>query len=183
MPCRKVLEIKRVNTNATAPDLLAIMMNPGSSAPLNDDDSLDQLVLAKPDPTQDQIMRVMDDAGFDFARVINLSDVRTPKSKELQSFLISDEGKELPHSIFDPSRADELAPLLPHNATYLVGWGVHYTLRPYAQRALKILEGQNLVGWQKPSGKDWEFYHPLPPNIRKQEEWLRTVLAKLQGQK
>lgn len=179
IPCRKVLEIKRVITDEPSPDLLVIMMNPGSSAPLNEGESLDQLVLAKPDATQDQIMRVMDAAEFNFARVINLSDVRTPKSKELQAFLISDEGKVLPHSIFDPSRADGLAQLLPKDATYLLGWGVHYTLRPYAQLALKILTGQQLVGWHKAKGKDWEYYHPLPPNTRKQEEWLHTVLDKL----
>ncbi len=70
---------------------MVVMMNPGSSYPLNGIDNNFLPSEAQPDITQKQIMRVMDAVGFDYARILNLSDLRTPDSGELYRFLKSDE--------------------------------------------------------------------------------------------
>jgi len=179
IPCRRLLEIRDKSEVINEPDLFVIMMNPGSSAPIQGSDCSDVPVDALHDATQEQIMRLMHIFNFRFARVVNLSDMRAPKSKDLQNFLRTEPAKQIPHSIFDTSRKEELQSLLPKNATYIVAWGVHYTLRPYARRALAALAGQTVYGWKKPSSADWEYYHPLPPNTDRQKKWLSTVVSQI----
>jgi len=184
IPCRRLLEIRDRSVIKEEPDLFVVMMNPGSSQPENtaDNDS-DALTRAVYDDTQTQIMRVMDAFDYDFARVVNLSDMRAPKSKDLQNFLRTEQAKQIPHSIFYTSRKEELQSLLPKYSTYIVAWGVHYTLRPYAQKALAELAGQKIYGWKRPRGAEWDYYHPLPPNAHLQEKWLSTIVSQIkQGQ-
>ena len=57
---RKYLNIKKVNSNLIAPDLMVVMMNPGSSEPIDKNYNGRKETLAKPDKTQEQIMRIMD---------------------------------------------------------------------------------------------------------------------------
>src|SRR5690554_6743756 len=78
---RRYLEIKRKNYLDDKNDLNVIMMNPGSSKPKNIDekvnfDFLNKFVVAHPDPTQFQIMKIMDNCNLNYAKIINLSDVR-----------------------------------------------------------------------------------------------------------
>uniref|UniRef100_A0A2A4YV15 DUF1643 domain-containing protein n=1 Tax=OCS116 cluster bacterium TaxID=2030921 RepID=A0A2A4YV15_9PROT len=72
------------------PDAVMIMMNPGSSQPLEGIEHLkplsksaavpQNLVVTKPDTTQYQVMRVMHYMQWQHVRVINLSDLREAKS-------------------------------------------------------------------------------------------------------
>ena len=88
------------------PDSLVIMMNPGGSEPMKKSvenlytykninllaDSLksgDDIVKTKPDRTQYQIMRIMEWQQWSHVRVINLSDIRNPKSHKAMTFRIS----------------------------------------------------------------------------------------------
>ena len=74
------------------PDAVFIMMNPGSSRPLNEVNNRIHaeaihelpisLVPTKPDTTQYQVMRVMHYCEWRHVRVLNLSDLRCPKSGE-----------------------------------------------------------------------------------------------------
>lgn len=102
---RRYLEIKRKSIADTEieNDLNVIMMNPGSSRPLNntEDESeyLNKFVEAHPDPTQHQIMKVMENCNLNYARVVNLSDIREPKSSTFYNLLKSDLQNEK-HSIF-----------------------------------------------------------------------------------
>lgn len=121
---RRFLDIKRKPANTEQPDLMVVMMNPGSSKPLDGINNNDKPSKAKPDPTQDQIMRVMNNVSFNYARVLNLSDLRTQHSEELYEFLKSKESKLVPHSIFDPSRTCELESLFVRGVPVVFGWGV-----------------------------------------------------------
>lgn len=97
---RKYLDIKRVGIVLDEPDLMVVIMNPGSSFPLDGIDNNTVPSEAEPDATQQQIMKVMDAAGFDYARILNLSDFRTSDSSELYRLLKSDECSLVEHSIF-----------------------------------------------------------------------------------
>lgn len=104
---RKYLDIKREESSQNEPDLMVVMMNPGSSFPLDGIDNNSVPSEAEPDTTQQQIMKVMDAASFDYARILNLSDLRTPDSNELYRFLKSEESNTVAHSIFYAVRKAE----------------------------------------------------------------------------
>ena len=120
-------------------DMVAVMMNPGASRPLADPD-VHGWCPAVPDRTQYQLMRLTLAAAalgaprIRHIRVINLSDLRTPKSAQLFATLPHAPGW---HSIFDPSRRDELQRALGAAATpVLRAWGMAPQLRPLAGQAL-----------------------------------------------
>ena len=85
--CRKYLDIKRNEAISNKPDLMVVMMNPGSSRP--EDGNEKNIIASKavPDKTQDQIMKVMNNCNFNYARILNLSDLREAKSKVFYSKL------------------------------------------------------------------------------------------------
>ncbi len=146
--CRSVLEIVDTaipqenpsDISEMKPDVVAVMMNPGSSHP-RDIYHMDaeiaypqagwrarkELVLTQPDNTQYQLMRVAVAKGWRHIRVLNLSDLRDPKSG---SFLQKVEGLgEMmgghTHSIFCRERSAEYshALLRRDRAPILLGWG------------------------------------------------------------
>src|SRR6202042_3301860 len=126
---RSVLEIveadhvpkKKAAISDRRPDAVFIMMNPGSSRPLNEVDNRIHakaihelsisLVPTKPDTTQYQVMRVMHHCEWRHVRVLNLSDLRCTKSvkffkqfKQLEAVASFDS-----HSVFSSRRKHELA--------------------------------------------------------------------------
>ena len=171
---RKYLDIKRTGTVKNVPDLMVVMMNPGSSYPLDgiDDNSIPSD--AEPDTTQQQIMKVMDGASFDYARILNLSDLRASDSNELYRFVNSNESKFVDHSIFSANRKTELNQLFVRNVPVIFGWGVNATLIPLAELAMASLCINNPIGLLKPNTK-YSYYHPLPRIYEKQIEWVRHV--------
>ena len=171
---RKYLDIRRTDIVHNIPDLMVVMMNPGSSYPLDgiDDNSIPSN--AVPDTTQQQIMKVMDGASFDYARILNLSDLRAPDSNELYRFVNSDESKSVDHSIFSTNRKSELNQLFIRNVPVIFGWGVNPALIPLAELAMTSLCIDNPLGMLKPNTK-YSYYHPLPRIYEKQIEWVRQV--------
>ena len=100
VPCRSVLEISdksrmpkdQSELSQLSPDAVFIMMNPGSSKPLEQVstrihvDAIHELPISlvptKPDTTQYQVMRLMHFRRWRHVRVLNLSDLRSSKSPE-----------------------------------------------------------------------------------------------------
>jgi hypothetical protein len=141
--CRSVLEImetdhgpkKTADLSHRKPNAVFIMMNPGSSRPLTEVNNRIHakaihelpisLVPAKPDTTQYQVMRLMHYCEWQHVRVLNLSDLRCPKSgifikqfKELEEELSFDA-----HSIFSNRRKNELALKLIDGISVIRAWG------------------------------------------------------------
>jgi len=171
---RKYLDIKRKDSSQKTPDLMVVMMNPGSSFPLDGVDNNSNPSEAEPDTTQQQIMKVMDAASFDYARIINLSDLRTPDSNELYKFIKSDESKAIEHSIFSVNRKADLRKLFIKNVPVIYGWGVNSALVPLAKLAIEALCISEPLGILKPKTK-YSYYHPLPRIYSKQLEWVRLI--------
>jgi hypothetical protein len=184
--CRSVLEISGISVEKDAPpDAIFVMMNPGNSVPLANtsaDRRLAKMVPTKPDTTQDQVMRVMQKLMWRRVRVLNLSDLRNPKSKEFyrQVDNFNAEHNNDIHSIFSSKRADELRHMLERlpGSPIVVAWGCHYKLKPLASLAIGALAGQRFVGVPASRG-EWRYLHPLPPNANRQREWLESALRKL----
>ena len=173
---RKYLDIKRVGVAANEPDLMVVMMNPGSSYPLDGIDNNSVPSPAEPDTTQHQIMKVMNSAAFNYARILNLSDLRTPDSNELYRFLKSKECSSVEHSIFSPNRKSELAQLFVNGVPVIFGWGVNQALIPLAKKAIETLCIKNPLGILKPNTR-YSYYHPLPRIYAKQLEWVQHVTS------
>jgi hypothetical protein len=208
--CRSVLEITSLpreavgagsdpddlfsNSGATRnlPDAVVIMMNPGSSRPIEDGDTESllmmplsagfqkPLVLTQPDNTQYQIMRIMVSRGWKHVRVLNISDLRDPKSP---SFIARTQKlAALPggdrHSLFSEARSDERANMLKRkpNAPFILGWGQDAGLIPLAKQCLSRIKGEKII--TVPAGNDPVLTaHPSPMLQSKKEEWLDAILA------
>ncbi|MBF0195323.1 MAG: DUF1643 domain-containing protein [Magnetococcales bacterium] len=201
--CRSVLELLAHditpqdpdNIAGLKPDLLIVMMNPGSSRPLDksyepplvnrwqDIAKKRQWVATCPDNTQYQIMRVMAALGLQHGRVLNLSDIREPKSPVLFkkiSALSTVAGGGV-HSIFCQERRKELENLLmcvSCEIPVLVGWGRSDALIPLAKQALTSLSGFSIYG-RETSDEKVLFFHPSPMLQRMKEQWVEIMLGQM----
>ncbi|PLX71167.1 MAG: DUF1643 domain-containing protein [Desulfuromonas sp.] len=194
LKCRSVLEIthKDASCNPEA-DAVFVMMNPGSSRPIDETNHLvdscrisgmmTQLVPTVPDTTQYQVMRVMHYSGWEHVRVLNLSDLRDPQSGSFaERFVRLEEqtGSQV-HSIFAPERSLELEKHLSRKskAPIVCAWGVSDNLNPLIERATGMLVSESpVMGLAKP-GQHGKYFHPLPSLQRQKEQWVRQMLEQL----
>lgn len=208
-PCRSSLEItskekRPQNQGKGDVDAIFVMMNPGSSKPIIDDNQQEihaekisslktTLVRTNPDDTQFQVMRVMDDRKWGHVLVINLSDIRNASSNgskkkngdKKEGFsseykVLEEKPKGETHSIFCVDRRDELKRQLDRvgEGPIVLAWGVGSYLKTLATDASEILSGKAISGWKK-NKEDWKYYHPLPRNPKSQKDWLEEVLKSL----
>lgn len=178
LKCRRHLDIRREGADLSQPDIMVVMMNPGSSYPLDGIDNNHAATEAHPDPTQDQIMAVMNNTGFNFARVLNLSDARQSSSNEFYKFLNSSNAHSIPHSIFHQSRTEEFLTLFRQSVPVIYGWGVNANLEVLARMAMSRITEENPIGIRK-AGLEWAYYHPLPRIHNKQVEWVDAISSLL----
>lgn len=171
---RKYLDIKKVKSALKSPDIQVIMMNPGSSRSIDGIDNNTVESEAVPDNTQSQIMKVMLNAGLEYARVLNLSDIREPKSNVFYKKMAELEAKGIAHSIFDDSRKEDFNNLWTPNIPVIYGFGVSIHLKPLALKAILVCNTSNTYGILKPN-TTWAYYHPLPPIYSKQVVWVDSV--------
>lgn len=176
--CRKYLDIKRIGSSKSEPELMVVMMNPGSSYPLNHIDNNSLPTEARPDNTQRQITKVMDSGNIDYARVLNLSDLRKSDSNKLYKFIKSEKSKLVDHSIFAPARKADLEQLFVKNVPVIFGWGVNSVIMPLAKQAVESLSIETPLGISKDKSK-YSYYHPLPKTYKKQIEWVEHVASQL----
>jgi len=201
--CRSVLEIVEqaeipdetsVLSNRK-PDAVFIMINHGSSRPLTDVDnrihakSIHELPISlvptKPDTTQYQIKRVMLYCEWRHVRVLNLSDLRCPKSDEFFKQFKGLEGDFSfdAHSVFSGRRKNELVWILTNdNAIPVVrAWGVSPHLDPMIDRCLsKLGRARAVMGLMK-EGTTNKFLHRLPSLRAQQVLWVNRMVEQCQG--
>ena len=170
---------------AREPDLLVVMMNPGASKPLAalwQGQGAPDFVPTQPDRTQYQIMQLLLAAqrlglNWQHARVLNLSDLRTPKSSVFAEKLdrYSDDDS---HSLFSPVRSAECRRLFATKATpVLCAWGLNPQFEKLAKWALDAAKGHAVFGL---TTDGLAYRHPLPQRFDMQLEWLRQLEVQLQ---
>ncbi|MEM6582460.1 MAG: hypothetical protein AAF699_14370 [Pseudomonadota bacterium] len=140
------------------PDLMVVMMNPGGSTPLQGGDDGRAPYPTNPDLTQKQIVKLMAQCTLDYARIVNLSDLRDPNSVDFLSELKPVDAAGIAHSIFDPTRTEEFQQVFVQTVPVVLAWGVDERLRPLARRALEHIKNPIRLG-QKKGGNDWAYYH------------------------
>ncbi len=176
------------------PDAVVIMMNPGSSRPIAEgdtnslltiplpDDFQKPLVLTQPDNTQYQLMRIMVSKGWNHLRILNISDIRNPKSTSFIARTKALEGLKNggAHSLFSKVRKNERERMLERkpSAPFILGWGQDIGLVPLAKQCMSRIEGERIV--TVPSEKNpFLTAHPSPMMQTKKEEWLVAIRAAL----
>jgi hypothetical protein len=160
-------------------DLVAVMMNPGASRPLAEPDA-EGWAPAVPDRTQYQLMKLALHAqqrgwALRHIRVLNLSDLRTPKSAALFETLatLADDR----HSIFSPRRRGELHKALGAAATpVLRAWGMSPQLKPLVALAIPALGANRVLGL---TDNEIQYRHPLPQRADFQLRWLADMCAQV----
>lgn len=166
------------------PDLLVVMMNPGGSKPLDSlwiEPNAEGFTAAQPDRTQYQVMRLLLIAqtlglNWQHARVLNLSDLRTPKStifvKKLHDYAADDS-----HSLFSQARSTQCKTLFARLTTpVLFAWGLNPIFVDLAVKARLAAAGHPLLGLSA----DGVFYrHPLPQRHDFQVQWLAQMEAQI----
>ena len=177
---RNYLNIKKKNSLKQEPDLMVIMMNPGASRPLGGIDNNIIESEAIPDRTQDQIMKVMTACKFEYARILNLSDIREPKSNKLFPKLMEMDNIGISHSIFEANRKGDFDSLFIKGIPVIFAWGVGKELKELAEKAIKAIDNDNHIGLNK-KGVDWAYYHPLPQVYKKQIEWVEKITKSLKN--
>ncbi len=171
---RKYLNIIRNSSTKKNPDLIVIMMNPGSSRPTNGIDNFNEETETVPDRTQDQIMKLMNNCSFDYARILNLSDLREPKSSLFYDAINTLDKNNIPHSIFDAKRINDFEELFVRDVPVIFAWGVNKRLIDLAHQAIECIGCKNPIGLNK-EGLSFAYYHPLPQNFNKQKEWVEKI--------
>jgi hypothetical protein len=149
---RSYLDI--VTDPTTKIDLLIIMLNPGSCSskePLNDKISIE----VNPDPTLKRIITLLNKSNhYKNCRVLNLSDVQEPNSKEFfknQDLYLSK------YSIFSHERKSELEALISPNMKAIIAWGVQVKNSEKARESLIMLKSLNV----EILNEDHSQFHPL----------------------
>lgn len=178
LKCRKYLNIKKRNIKIRKPDLMVVMMNPGKSKPIDGIDNGKNEVPTIPDQTQDQIMRVMENCEFNYARILNLSDVRITPSGAFYNMLPDLRENQIPHSIFDNKREQDFKELFVENIPTIFAWGVGKDLTELAKIAMEKIGINNPIGIQK-DDRDYAFYHPLPRNNNDQIKWVDGITERI----
>lgn len=203
--CRSVLEIVETSIpqktpsdlSEKEPDVVAIMMNPGSSHPKDAahiDEEIEyprssgmnrkELVLTQPDNTQYQLMRIAVAKGWKHIRVLNLSDLRDPKSGSFLNkvdALAEIMGGHV-HSIFCSERATECAHSLrrKNNTPILLGWGQATGLTRLAARCMAFIEGESTCTVASDVHPLLNA-HPSPMLQSKKLQWLEAIMHALDG--
>ena len=199
--CRSVLEIElrpQAHQDGGAkillPDAVFVMMNPGSSEPLEgtipniSEDAFPitqkQLVSTKPDTTQYQVMRIMSFFGWESVRVLNLSDLRNPNSSIFidEVRLLESRDQFFAHTIFADERAAELssAMIRKSDAPIVCAWGLNPGLIPLINLAIRAIQREGrYIGLAK-SEAEHLFRHPLQRPQRAKQAWLDDMCSLLE---
>jgi len=190
--CRSLLTITDITDKNITDDkkLLVIMLNPGSSRPLDKKYSEPEILTtkiadletippidAKPDTTQYQVMRVMKEINYSHADIINLYDIREPKSDVL--FENAKKGiLEKEASIFSDTRQAELNSYFTPNKTVILAWGNAKTIKKTEKNAIdKVFKLSKKIFCVH--GNDNIINHPSPRNHNLKIKWLDNILNKL----
>lgn len=185
-PARACLELTAVSAGKE-PDAIFVMMNPGSSAPAEPGlfDAAYTIPstcshIAHPDNTQIRLVELMKRLNWQKLRILNLSDLRHPKSEEFIALAAQLESAAPSHSIFCPTRTKELDSLLKRRAgaPIIAAWGVSPKLEFLARKAIAALPcvPLGLRHEKNPFG----YRHPLPRTMPAQALWLEQMIELLQ---
>ena len=109
--------------------------------------------------------------GWSHARILNLSDLRQPKSTVfMKTWTTLSES----HSIFSKSRQNSLYELIGEPEQILLAWSQEESLLPLAEMASSAVRSFNTIGLSR--GENLYAY-PSPMLQKHKESWLASISA------
>ncbi len=196
LKCRSLLEIKRKGLSESngMPDTIVIMMNPGSSIPLDKEytpktfskteyNNLKEkeIIPTRPDNAQYQIMRLMLLNNWNFVRVLNLSDLRNGNSGKFQTDFSNaiEYGRGNPHCITSINRRKELLDSIKSKSNLIIAaWGSLRILKNSAEEMLKM--NNKIIGIV--NGELPYFRYPSPYLKKQKLDWLLEIQSVLKNE-
>ncbi len=191
--CRSVLEIfsrSESLDSLTTPCAVVVMMNPGSSRPLDcayiprqhsvvdvtSNTWTKSLVSTRPDNAQYQVMRLMLLKGWKHVRILNLSDLRNGNSGDFSADFTA--ARKLdpcsPHSLTHYQRLQELKSLCAGTPLVIAAWGANEVLREAAESFLSRVPVRGM-------SLNYPWYrYPSPYRKDQKIEWLMSALEELE---
>ena len=185
--CRSILEIRRKRKKSMIADIIVIMMNPGSSIPLDKkyspkifskkeyfQNKTKEIIPTRPDNAQYQIMRLMQIYNWNFVRILNLSDLRNGNSgkfqTEFRNAMKLDNSN--PHCITHVKRKKELSDCIKSKYNKIIAaWGNIAELKESAEVILKL--DKKIIGLKNGNGPNFRYASPY---MKKQKiEWLKKI--------
>lgn len=189
IPCRSLLTISDT-AQIQVKELTIVMLNPGSSRPADEKTSVPEitsktigklkdvdLVEAKPDNTQYQIMRLMLKLNYSHANILNLSDVREPQSgRVFENTLNNHYPKEI--CLFDNSRKEEFKSYFTNENHVVFAWGNTDSLSQTEKKAIQEISfyTQSLYA---AVGSDGKIYHASPSRKDFKLRWLESICEQI----
>lgn len=195
--CRSVLEIVSKSSDSVSgstPCAVVVMMNPGSSKPENfayapkkytvsqiaSGNWEKDIIPARPDNAQYQIMRLMLLQGWKHVRILNLSDLRNGNSGQFSIDFQKASSLDAtnPHSLTNKQRQRELLDYCSQSKTVIAAWGTTEVLKEAAKKFLsqfKQIEGL-------PLENPW-YRYPSPYKKDQKLDWLKTMNEQLKHKK
>lgn len=166
---RKHLDITSNEIDSSKPELMIIMMNPGSAEPIDNDieypipkDPFAKYASVKIDKTIQEIIKVMEELKIKHVRIVNLSDCRQAKSDKFMELVNKgtyDNREILTTSIFHKSRNDDFEKYFIDVIPILIAWGVSNVLNKFIDLVhAKIGSTEKHYGVKNKHNK---YYHPL----------------------
>ncbi|WP_288418922.1 hypothetical protein [uncultured Acinetobacter sp.] len=169
---RKYLDIKKKYSKESSPQMMVIMMNPGASYPLNGNDNQPLAVEAEPDKAQGQIVALMKKCSLEYVRVLNLSDLREPKSEIFYKNIDPQD------SIFSPSNKADFEQFFIKSIPVLMACGVHYSLNPLVKLAITAIGNAKIFGLKKENYTN-KYYHASPRFKEQRKSWVDNVAKQI----
>lgn len=169
--CRKHCAIKRKESKQNKKQAIVIMYNPGSCKPTGNYDGI-KPVQAECDPTQVQLLRLMEYANLDWIEIENLSDICEGDSDIFKELLI--ETKDDMHSIFEPNRRRELSQ--DNDVIAILAWGKDGgKLKNLVSNVMETLASNNTFGYKKQRKRYYQ--RPLAIGMTKEDRdnWIIKV--------
>ncbi|AQU78444.1 DUF1643 domain-containing protein [Planococcus faecalis] len=184
---RREARISRKGSIQSKVDAVVVMVNPGSCQPETEmgHTQLEKIEMlpAKSDPTQHQLMRLMERMDWNELIIVNLSDICEGNLKKFKEIEQKFKSAGIPHSIFQNDNSVERDELLA-NADYLIfAWGGSNNAKRMAKEYGLYDKGRQLAPYQHAISLNHieKQYprHPKPALISNQIEWLENLIPLL----
>lgn len=186
--CRSLAKITRRDAGTREADAVFVMVNPGSCEPENSCYTYPlftknyhqvPLIPAKTDPTQVQIMRLMERQNWDCVYVVNLSDLcsgNIDTFKQLKKRFETSWNDT--HSIFSEPRIQEIEYLIGEKTVFIAAWGTQSSMASSMMQALTLLPSFGPV-CGLPHAKHPYYLHPKPMLKQGCINWLNEMCNSL----
>ncbi|WP_416144625.1 hypothetical protein [Planococcus koreensis] len=184
---RREARISRIGSMQRKIDAVVIMVNPGSCQPTK---ALDhtlpgrmEMLPAMSDPTQRQLMILMECIGWNELTIVNLSDICEGDFTKFRAIERKFKLAGIPHSIFQDDNAIERTELLANTDQLIFAWGGSDHAKRLAKEYGLFEKGVFLPPYQYAVGlfHPVKLYprHPRPALIIEQFKWVEEMTSLL----